>query len=55
MLTPAVGEVPSVMAEDRARAALVGALQRPRYEVLPLAGHRRPGAASTCRRTSRLR
>ncbi len=37
MLTPAVGEVPSVMAEDRARAALVGALQRPRYEVLPLA------------------
>lgn len=26
------------MAEDRTRAALVGALQRPRYEVLPLAG-----------------
>lgn len=37
-LTPPAGEVPSVMTPERARAALVTALQRPRYEVLPLVG-----------------
>lgn len=37
-LTPPAGEVPSVVPPEQARAALVAALQRPRYEVLPLTG-----------------
>lgn len=37
-LTPPAGQVPSVLTPEQARAALIAGLQRPRYEVLPLAG-----------------
>lgn len=37
-ITPAAGQVPSVVDVDRVRAAAIAALRRPRYEVLPLSG-----------------
>lgn len=35
---PATGQLPSVVSAERADAALIAALRRPRFEVLPLAG-----------------